>query len=173
MFTYMRGFYGSPEEVRTPIFFFHCFRQPFLTWEFKQGLQSNASCGLSIRPKSKISKVDQLKTIIEAWGMNPNEILSKNALTMPHATIVDPEQEKIETLNRVLKQAIVKEIQKPKRYMRAYAEVARERFELPLYFYFVKSVYAVLFNMGNLNGDLNLLGPAKVTITNTTQRAGS
>jgi integrase len=71
-----------------------------------------ASCGLSIRPKAKISKIDQLKTIIEAWGMNPNEILSRNALTMPHATIVDPEQEKIELLNRALKQAKIKEIQK-------------------------------------------------------------
>ena len=55
---------------------------------------ARASCGLSIRPKAKISKIDQLKLIIEAWGINPNEILSRNALTMPHATIVDPEQEK-------------------------------------------------------------------------------
>ena len=31
---------------------------------------------------------------------------------MPHATVVDPEQEKIEVLNQALKQAIVKELQK-------------------------------------------------------------
>jgi integrase len=71
-----------------------------------------ASCGLSIRPKAKISKIDQLKLIIEAWGLNPNEILSRDALTMPHATVVDAEQEKIEVLNQALKQAIIKELQK-------------------------------------------------------------
>jgi hypothetical protein len=32
---------------------------------------------------------------------------------MPHATLVDPEQEKIEVLNQALKQAVVKELQKP------------------------------------------------------------
>ena len=30
---------------------------------------------------------------------------------MPHATVVDAEQEKIEVLNQALKQAIVKELQ--------------------------------------------------------------
>ena len=71
-----------------------------------------ATCELSVRPKTKISKIDQLKLIIEAWGLNPSEILSRDALTMPHATVVDPEQEKIEVLNQALKQAIVKELQK-------------------------------------------------------------
>ena len=70
-----------------------------------------ASSGLSIRPKTKVSKIDQLKLIIEAWGMNPNEVLSRDALTMPHRTIADPEQEKIEVLNQALKQAIIKELQ--------------------------------------------------------------
>ena len=70
-----------------------------------------ASTGLSIRPKTRISKIDQLKLIIEAWGMNPNEILSREALTMPHATQVDSEQEKIDALNQALKQAIIKELQ--------------------------------------------------------------
>ena len=69
------------------------------------------SSGLTIRPKTKISKIDQLKLIIEAWGMNPNEVLSREALTMPHTTLVDPEQEKIKALNQALKQAIIKELQ--------------------------------------------------------------
>ena len=72
-----------------------------------------ATCELSIRPKTKISKIDQLKLIIEAWGLNPNEILSRDALMMPHATVVDGEQNKIEILNQALKQAIVKELQNP------------------------------------------------------------
>ena len=71
-----------------------------------------ATCELSIRPKTKISKIDQLKLIIEAWGLNPNEILSRDALVMPHATVVDPEQGKIEVLNQALKKVIVEELQK-------------------------------------------------------------
>jgi hypothetical protein len=63
----------------------------------------HASSGLSIRPKAKISKIEQLKTIIEARGMNPNEILNREALTMPHTTLVDPEQEEIKVLNQALK----------------------------------------------------------------------
>jgi len=70
-----------------------------------------ASSGLSIRPKTKLSKIDQLKIIIEAWGLNPNDILSKDALSMPHITVVDPEQEKIQVLSQALKQAIIKELQ--------------------------------------------------------------
>jgi integrase len=70
-----------------------------------------ASSGLSIRPKTKQSKIEQLKLIIEAWGMNPNEILTRETLSMPHRTVVDPEQTQIEILNQTLKQAIVKELQ--------------------------------------------------------------
>lgn len=40
-----------------------------------------AQSGLSIRPKTAMSKIEQLKTIIEAWGMNPNQILSREAST--------------------------------------------------------------------------------------------
>ena len=69
-----------------------------------------ATSGLSIRPKTKQSKIDQLKQLIEAWGLNPNEILSREALTAPHRTVIDPEQKQIEILNQALKQAIVKEL---------------------------------------------------------------
>jgi hypothetical protein len=44
--------------------------------------------------------------------MSPNEILSRDAMTMPPATVVDPEQEKIAVLSRALEQGIIKEIQK-------------------------------------------------------------
>lgn len=64
-----------------------------------------ATSGLSIKPKTKISKIDQLKIIIEAWGMNPNEILSREVLSKPNRTrlIVDPEREEIGVLNLALK----------------------------------------------------------------------
>jgi len=70
-----------------------------------------ASSGLSIRPKTKQSKIEQLKLIIEAWGMNPHEVLSRATLSRPHRTLADPEQTQIEILNKALKQAIVKELQ--------------------------------------------------------------
>jgi len=54
--------------------------------------------------------MEQLKTIIEAWGMNPNEILTRDALATPHRTITDPEQGQIEVLNQALKQAIIREL---------------------------------------------------------------
>lgn len=70
-----------------------------------------ASSGLSIKPKTKISKIEQLKLIIEAWGLNPNEILTKEALSSPHRTVVNPQDDEIQVLNQALKQAIIKELQ--------------------------------------------------------------
>lgn len=49
--------------------------------EFLRGLY--ASSGLSVRSRTKMSKIEQLKIIIEAWGMKPNEILTKEALSRP------------------------------------------------------------------------------------------
>ena len=45
--------------------------------------------GLSIRPKTRTSKIDALKGIIRAWGLNPEEILTKQAFAEPHITVVD------------------------------------------------------------------------------------
>jgi hypothetical protein len=69
------------------------------------------SSGLSIRPKTKLSKVEQLKLMIEAWGMDPYKILSREALSTSNTTLVDSELGQIECLNQALKQAIVKELQ--------------------------------------------------------------
>ncbi|MFH0896468.1 MAG: hypothetical protein V1850_00260 [Candidatus Bathyarchaeota archaeon] len=48
--------------------------------EFLRGHYNGS--GLSVRPKTKLSKIDQLKIIIEAWGMDANKILSRDALAM-------------------------------------------------------------------------------------------
>jgi hypothetical protein len=69
-----------------------------------------ASSGLSIKPKTRLSKLDQLKIFVESLGFNPNEVLSKDALAMPHRTVIDPEQRKIDVLNQTLKDAIIKEL---------------------------------------------------------------
>jgi len=65
--------------------------------------------GLSIRPKTRISKVEALKEIIRAWGLNPEKILTKEALTEPHRTIIGSEDDQLEILNKALRDIIRQE----------------------------------------------------------------
>jgi hypothetical protein len=69
------------------------------------------SSGLSIRPKTKLSKIEKLKMFAESLGLNPDQVLSRDAITRPHRTIIDPEARAIEVLNTALKEAILTEIQ--------------------------------------------------------------
>lgn len=46
--------------------------------EFLRGIYLTA--GISIRPKIKLGKIETLKEIICAWGLNPEEILNHNVL---------------------------------------------------------------------------------------------
>ena len=39
-----------------------------------------AAAGLSIKPKTQVSKVEALKEIIRAWGLNPEQLLTRDAL---------------------------------------------------------------------------------------------
>ena len=68
--------------------------------------------GLSITPKTQISKIEALKEIIRAWGLNPEEILTTEAMSTPHRTIVAFEQEnkQIKILCNALKTEIKKEL---------------------------------------------------------------
>jgi hypothetical protein len=70
--------------------------------------------GLSIKPKTTISKVERLKMFAESLGLNPDEALSRDALAMPHRTIADSEQMKIQVFNEALKQAIIQELRQDK-----------------------------------------------------------
>ncbi len=69
-----------------------------------------SSSGLSIRPKTELSKIERLKMFAESLGLNPDKVLTKDALAMPHRTVVNPEARKIEVLNEALKHAILKEL---------------------------------------------------------------
>jgi hypothetical protein len=69
-----------------------------------------AKSGLSIKPKTKISKIDRLKMFAESMGLNPDEVLSKDALAKPHRTVVDSESRTIKVLNEALKNAILMEL---------------------------------------------------------------
>jgi len=79
--------------------------------EYLRGIY--AASGLSIKPRTRISKIDALKEIIRAWGLNPEEILTKNALTQPHRTVIDRsqvEQNQIHQLSIALKQHLLTEL---------------------------------------------------------------
>jgi site-specific recombinase XerD len=79
--------------------------------EFLRGIY--IASGLSIKPKTRVSKIDALKEIIRAWGMNPEEILTRQALTEPHRTVIDRskvEESQIHQLSIALKQQLLKEI---------------------------------------------------------------
>jgi integrase len=79
--------------------------------EFLRGIY--IASDLSIKPKTRVSKIDALKEIIRAWGMNPEEILTRQALTEPHRTIIDRnqmEQSQIQQLSIALKQQLLKEL---------------------------------------------------------------
>ena len=44
------------------------------------------SAGLAIRPKTQANRIDQLKEIIRAWGENPEELLTRDALLRGNIT---------------------------------------------------------------------------------------
>jgi len=68
-----------------------------------------ASSGLAIRQKTNISKVEALKEIIRAWGMNPEQLLSRDALSdgaTTHKNQEDLENRQLIILSNQLKQLI-------------------------------------------------------------------
>jgi len=79
--------------------------------DFLKGIYT--ASGLSIKPKTRVSKIDALKEIIRAWGLNPEDIRTRDALTKPHRTVIDNsqvEQNHIDQLTMALKQQMIKEI---------------------------------------------------------------
>jgi hypothetical protein len=80
--------------------------------EFLRGVY--AASGLSIKPKTKPSRIEILKEMVRALGLNPEEILTKEALTMPHRTVItagmEADQNQINMLVNALKQKLKQEI---------------------------------------------------------------
>jgi hypothetical protein len=79
--------------------------------EYLRGIY--AASGLSIKPKTRVSKIDALKEIIRAWGLNPEEILTRDALTRPNATVIGREkleENQLHQLSIALKQQLLKEV---------------------------------------------------------------
>ena len=71
-----------------------------------------AASGLAIRPKTRANKVEALKEIIRAWGMNPEQLLAKDALIQGAITNINPteqENHQLKILANQLKELIKQE----------------------------------------------------------------
>ncbi len=71
------------------------------------------AAGLSVRPRTQVSKIDALKEIIWAWGMNPEEILTRQALSSPQTAFADSsarENDQIRALSIALRDQMKREI---------------------------------------------------------------
>ena len=75
--------------------------------------QIYAAAGLSIKPKTHTSRIEMLKEIIRAWGMDPERILVKEALMEPHRTMITAEideERQTRTLAKALKEMLRREL---------------------------------------------------------------
>ncbi len=70
------------------------------------------SAGLAIRQKTQTNRISQLKELIRAWGENPEEILTKDALMRGNITETpgQTENHQLMLLSEQLKQSIKKEL---------------------------------------------------------------
>jgi hypothetical protein len=65
-----------------------------------------AASGLAIRRKTQVSKLEALKEIIRAWGMNPEQLLSRDALAegaITHRNAEDLENRQLTILSNQLR----------------------------------------------------------------------
>jgi len=74
-----------------------------------------AKAGLSIKPKSETNKMAIVRDFLKSMNLNPEEVLSKEAQSMPHRTVIDyshkfSEQEQIDTMMRALMQKLKHDI---------------------------------------------------------------
>jgi len=78
--------------------------------EFLRGIYT--ASGLSIKPKTRTGKIDALKEIIRAWGINPEEILTREALTRTDSTYLNLEDRdsQVEALRSALRDLVRKEL---------------------------------------------------------------
>ena len=68
-----------------------------------------ASAGLAIRQKTTFSKLEQLKEMVRALGMNPEQVLTKNALADGAITVKQIEDSQLTILRKQLRELILAE----------------------------------------------------------------
>ena len=71
-----------------------------------------AASGLCIRPRTKVSKIEAIKEIIRALGMNPEEVLAREAINQPAITYIDSKERsntELTILSKTLKELLRQE----------------------------------------------------------------
>jgi len=79
--------------------------------EFLRNIYTAA--GLAIKPSGSHTKLDMLKELMRAWGLEPEKVLTREALAEPHrtyATSEDREKEEIRLLGLALRENLKKEL---------------------------------------------------------------
>jgi hypothetical protein len=72
-----------------------------------------AASGLSIRPRTQASRLEMLKEIVRAWGLDPEKILVREALSEPHRVVLQPverEEDQAKTLAGALREMLRREL---------------------------------------------------------------
>ncbi|RLI23675.1 hypothetical protein DRO58_08785 [Candidatus Bathyarchaeota archaeon] len=68
-----------------------------------------AASGISIKPQTRLSKIEVLKELVRSLGFRPEEVLVKHILEKPHRTLVTDDNQ-LEALREAIRHAIRKEI---------------------------------------------------------------
>ena len=68
-----------------------------------------ATSGLAIRPQTHINKIEAVKEMIRAMGMNPEQVLARDALIQGAITTQDEEDRQLAVLRKQLKELILAE----------------------------------------------------------------
>lgn len=72
-----------------------------------------ASAGLSIKPRTGVTKIDMLKEMMRAWGLEPEKILTREALAEPHRSYLSSdarEKRQVQLLAVALRDGLKKEL---------------------------------------------------------------
>jgi hypothetical protein len=64
---------------------------------------------LAIRPKMQISKLEQLKEMVRALGLNPEQVLARDALSVGAITTQNGEDHQLTVLRKQLRELIIAE----------------------------------------------------------------
>lgn len=78
--------------------------------EFLRGI--HAASGLSIAQKTTPNRIQNLKEIVRSFGLDPEEILTREALEKPHRTVIGTsiETSHMDTLLKALKHKLKEEL---------------------------------------------------------------
>jgi hypothetical protein len=76
--------------------------------EFLRGIY--AAANLTLQPKPKMTKLDQLKVFAQGLGLDPERIMLREALAEPHRFVMDAEAVQTEALSRAIRESLKSEV---------------------------------------------------------------